>query len=200
MNLSRPSLTQLQISPEEIEMSTRTLEETRRRHRQLRETVDQRASMVQEPEDRRLFAKAKEFVAPARSGVLRVYSTIDEKRVINKFKLRTEAIEKNRKKTINNSDSFERVVSAVSAELGVEIKDILSSAQVAQNVTARQMSFLILSEISTHSLSGIARAFEKDHSTLLHGIKVMKAKIQANRALGVAYWAIKSKLEASVAP
>jgi hypothetical protein len=62
--------------------------------------------------------------------------------------------------------------------MGVTQHDLLSTKRTARVSHARQIAIYLSRELTSLSLAQIAREFNRDHSTILHAIRSVKAKLE----------------------
>jgi len=79
--------------------------------------------------------------------------------------------------------SIQAVQDAVCACLGVARSELLSPARAARVVRARQLAMYLARELSGASLAEIARAFDRDHSTVLHAIRSVQGGLEPGAEL-----------------
>lgn len=63
------------------------------------------------------------------------------------------------------------VMQAVAAAYGFSMNDMQADRRDARVCQARQVSYLLCKILTQHSLPTIGRAFHRDHTTVLHGIR-----------------------------
>ena len=68
------------------------------------------------------------------------------------------------------------VQEAACAALGVSRADLLSTKRTARITRARQTAMYLARELTSLSLTEIARAFNRDHTTVLHAIRVVTSR------------------------
>jgi chromosomal replication initiator protein len=69
--------------------------------------------------------------------------------------------------------SVEAIQEAVSSVLGVPREALVSKQRTPRVTRARQLAMFLTRELTPLSLAQIAREFERDHSTVLHSLKVV---------------------------
>jgi chromosomal replication initiation ATPase DnaA len=67
------------------------------------------------------------------------------------------------------------IIQLVSFEFGVPVRDILSDRRDQKTVEARHVGYWLARETTNQSLPMIAKAFDRDHTTIMHGADVIKA-------------------------
>ena len=72
--------------------------------------------------------------------------------------------------------SIEAIQQAVSSVLGVPRDALLSKQRTPRVTRARQLAMFLARELTPLSLAQIAREFERDHSTVLHALKVIQQR------------------------
>lgn len=88
------------------------------------------------------------------------------------------------------------IIWAVSEHMGISIQGLMSRGRTAKLVHARQVSFYIAKKLTTLSLSQIGRRFGRDHTTIIHGIAQIEAKLSTDEKLRVDIETIKTRLDA----
>ncbi len=73
--------------------------------------------------------------------------------------------------------SVESIQEAVCSTLAVSRTDLLSPARTARVIQARQLSMYLTRELTSLSLAQIARAFQRDHSTVLHAVRSVSKRL-----------------------
>ncbi len=74
--------------------------------------------------------------------------------------------------------TIEAVQEVVAAGFGISRSDLLSTARTARLVQARQVAMYLSRELTGSSSSVIGAAFRRDHSTVLHAIRVVGERDQ----------------------
>jgi chromosomal replication initiator protein len=77
----------------------------------------------------------------------------------------------------NASLSVEAVQEAMCSSLGVSREQLLSNSRTARIIQARQLSMYLARELTPLSLAQIARAFNRDHSTVLHAVRSVSKRL-----------------------
>lgn len=72
--------------------------------------------------------------------------------------------------------SLKSIIACSSRYYRVPIDDILSARRTMKITHARQMSMYLAIEHTTHSVAGIGRALCRDHTTVIHGHKIITRK------------------------
>lgn len=72
--------------------------------------------------------------------------------------------------------SLDGIIDAVALTSGVSREQILSGRRTAAVVAARQLAMYLAREMTELSLAQIARAFQRDHTTVLHAVRVVEGK------------------------
>lgn len=63
------------------------------------------------------------------------------------------------------------IIHAVAEAFGLLEHDLLAERRDARNVHARQISYLLCKILTFHSLPAVGKAHNRDHSTILHGVR-----------------------------
>ena len=79
--------------------------------------------------------------------------------------------------------TIEEIQQAIAKKYNVTIPQILSSERMQSLVTPRQMAMYISRKLTTKSLQEIAKAFDKKHATIIHGVKSIKTRLENEREL-----------------
>jgi chromosomal replication initiator protein len=74
--------------------------------------------------------------------------------------------------------SVAAVQEAVCSVVGVTAGDLLSPKRTARVARARQLAIYLTRELTSLSLTQIARAFQRDHSTVLHAVRAVTARLE----------------------
>lgn len=89
----------------------------------------------------------------------------------------------------------EKVLDAVSDATGIERTLITSATRVKPVAHARQLAFLVMRNVYGWTYPKIAMRFERDHTTIVHGVKAAEARIASNSENADEYTAILSRIE-----
>ena len=81
----------------------------------------------------------------------------------------------------HRTEDVEKAIACVCAKLEIERRELLSKKRTERIAVARWCVWKILSDAGVSS-SEIARQFKKDHSTILHGLKVLATRRESNEA------------------
>lgn len=79
--------------------------------------------------------------------------------------------------------SIDEIQTTVAKKFNVTITQILSSERTQSLVTPRQLSMYIARKFTTKSLPEIAKAFEKTHATILHGVRNIEKRLDVESDL-----------------
>jgi chromosomal replication initiator protein len=74
--------------------------------------------------------------------------------------------------------TLEQIQDAVCAVHGLSREDLLSPRRSSRIAQARQLAMYLARELTGMSLSEIARAFDRDHTTVLHAIRAVGARLK----------------------
>src|SRR5215208_3556483 len=74
--------------------------------------------------------------------------------------------------------SIEQIQDAVCTILDVSREDLLSTGRSARIVRARQLGMYVARELTSLSLAEIARGFHRDHTTVMHAIRAVTARLE----------------------
>jgi hypothetical protein len=75
------------------------------------------------------------------------------------------------------------VIAAASAEFGVPVREILSECRERSTARARQAAMYLARELTLASYSVIGRAFNRDHTTVIHGCRIIEQLMATDRDL-----------------
>lgn len=75
------------------------------------------------------------------------------------------------------------IQTSVAKRFNVTLAQILSQERTAYIVTPRQLAMYIARKFTTHSLPEIAKAFEKTHATVCHGVKNIEKRLDVETDL-----------------
>jgi chromosomal replication initiator protein len=76
-----------------------------------------------------------------------------------------------------NSPTVEAIQHAACSVLDVSHRDLLSTKRTAAVSRARQLAIYLTRELTSLSLAEIARQFNRDHSTVLHALRAVTARL-----------------------
>lgn len=79
----------------------------------------------------------------------------------------------------------QRILSAVSAAYEVDCESIFSTVRKPRVVEARQAAMWLCHDVLGWSSGRIGELFQRDHSTVLHAIKVVEARRQKPEGFGL---------------
>ncbi len=94
--------------------------------------------------------------------------------------------------------SVNDIIQTVATFYSVSISDIKSSERTATLVTPRQIAFLLARKLTSESLEGIGKGFNKTHGTIHSGIKNILNRIKTEPSLKVKITEIVSSLGRSL--
>ncbi len=78
----------------------------------------------------------------------------------------------------NHAPAVATIQQAACSTLGISHRDLLSAKRTARVSQARQIAIYLTRELTSLSLAQIAREFNRDHSTILHAIRAITAKLE----------------------
>ncbi|MGH2950867.1 MAG: chromosomal replication initiator protein DnaA [Solirubrobacterales bacterium] len=90
--------------------------------------------------------------------------------------------------------SLEAIQDAVCAAHGLTRKELLSSRRTPRVARARQLAMYLARETTPLSLSQIARAFDRDHSTIIHAIRAVGGRLEPGSETATAIHRIRDEL------
>ncbi len=77
-----------------------------------------------------------------------------------------------------DAPSVATIQQAACSTLGVSHRDLLSAKRTARVSQARQIAIYLTRELTSLSLAQIAREFNRDHSTVLHAVRAVTARLE----------------------
>lgn len=77
---------------------------------------------------------------------------------------------------VRQTCSIESIVSEVSHYFGIPGYDILSERQSAALVEARHCAMWLARHLTPYSYPRIGRAFDRDHTTVMHGVRKVERR------------------------
>jgi chromosomal replication initiator protein len=83
-----------------------------------------------------------------------------------------------------DAPTVDAIQGAVCSVVGVSQTAMLSSRRTAEISRARQIAVYLTRELTSLSLAEIARGFNRDHTTILHAIRTISARLPTDAALG----------------
>jgi hypothetical protein len=67
--------------------------------------------------------------------------------------------------------TIEQIIGVVAARYGLQPQDLTTPCRAQPAVTARQLAMRLSREMTDHSLQEIGRAFNREHTTVMHALK-----------------------------
>jgi len=92
--------------------------------------------------------------------------------------------------------SVDAVIKAVSKETGISTADLLAKKRSKELVQARQIAMYLARELTDSSLPDLGEKFGRDHSTVLHACKKIRAEMEDSAELAAIIASIKVRLKA----
>jgi chromosomal replication initiator protein len=77
---------------------------------------------------------------------------------------------------------------------GLTLDELLSATRAARVSRARQQAMFLARELTTLSLAEIARGFDRDHTTVIHAIRAVSAKLEPGSDTAVALHTLRGQL------
>ena len=96
--------------------------------------------------------------------------------------------------TSGDPPSLEAIQDAVCASQGIPRTDLLSSRRTPRIARARQLAMYLARELTPLSLSQIARAFDRDHTTVIHAVRAVSGRLEPGSDTATAVHRIRSDL------
>ena len=78
----------------------------------------------------------------------------------------------------DSAPSLEAIQDAVGSVLGVTRAELVSAGRTPRVARARQLAMYLSRELTSLSLTQIARAFNRDHTTVLHAVRVVSTRLE----------------------
>ncbi len=73
-----------------------------------------------------------------------------------------------------------KVIETVAKYYGIDVKELLGKSRLKDIKTARQIAMYLMNEECGYSTVKIGNEFSKDHTTIMHGIRVTKESLKTN--------------------
>jgi len=89
---------------------------------------------------------------------------------------------------------------AVCEHFGVPMSELLSSRRGIRIVTPRQIGYYLAKKLTGRSLPEIGRRFNRDHTSALHGIRMIECRLQSDQTIIDHIDAIRKLLDEHQAP
>lgn len=96
--------------------------------------------------------------------------------------------------------SIEAVQEAVCSVLGLSREDLLSPRRAPRVARARQLAMYVAREQTRHSLSEIARRFDRDHTTVLHAVRTVAQRLEPGSETSATLLKVRAQLGDSFLP
>jgi chromosomal replication initiator protein len=90
---------------------------------------------------------------------------------------------------------FQRVIMAVAESFDISTRLMMSTSRQRELVLARNMCMYIMKTYFNMTLKEIGKAFSRDHTTVIHAIKMFQQDREVNEQYELTYHQIKQKLE-----
>ena len=94
-----------------------------------------------------------------------------------------------------DAPSLEVIQEAVCTVLAIPIADLRSTRRTPQVARARQLAMYLGRELTPSSLSEIARAFNRDHTTVLHAVRAVGKRLEPGSDTQQAIHSVRRMLE-----
>ena len=105
-----------------------------------------------------------------------------------------ESVVRNGSRPAAGSPGIGRIKREVAGNFGIEAADLSRRSNARRIARPRQIAMYLCREIAKASLKEIARAFDKDHSTVLYSVRIIANKIQKDEELNSTLEALKARL------
>ena len=90
---------------------------------------------------------------------------------------------------------FQRVIMAVAECFDISTRLMMSKSRQRELVLARNMCMYIMKTYFNMTLKETGKAFNRDHTTVIHAIKMFQQDREVNEQYDLTYEAVKLKLE-----
>ncbi len=90
---------------------------------------------------------------------------------------------------------FQRIMMAVADAMQVSTRQMMTKSRQRELVQARNMCMYIMKTYFNMTLKEIGKAFSRDHSTVIHAIRMFQQDREVNQQYELTYHEIKQKLE-----
>jgi chromosomal replication initiator protein len=91
--------------------------------------------------------------------------------------------------------TFERIIGQFAKDFGYQVDELKGERRTAPLATVRQLSYMAcINLLPKMSVTSIGRRYDRDHTTILHGLKAAQKKLQDNPDLRNRYIATCEKL------
>lgn len=84
-----------------------------------------------------------------------------------------------------NQPTLAQIKKVVAEEFGVTELDLICDRRAREAARPRQVGYLLCKQLTIHSLPAIGRAFNRDHTTVMLGIRKINKYLAADLALAV---------------
>lgn len=96
----------------------------------------------------------------------------------------------------NSVGAVSKIISLVAAYYGLTSHDLLSDRRTARITHPRQVAMHLITRYTRHSYPTIGRMINRDHTTVLHGDKIIKNKIKSDAVVAIQVETIAAQIEA----
>lgn len=90
--------------------------------------------------------------------------------------------------------SLEAIQRAVCAVHGLSVEELLSKSRSPRVARARQLAMYLARELTSLSLTEIARAFDRDHTTVLHAVRAVSSRLEPGSETAAAIHKVRLEL------
>ena len=90
--------------------------------------------------------------------------------------------------------SIAAIQDAVCGVLGVSRAELLSPSRTERVVRARHLAMYLARELTSLSLAQIARAFDRDHTTVMHAVRAIEGRLEPGSDLATTMHQIRDSL------
>lgn len=90
---------------------------------------------------------------------------------------------------------FQRIIMSVAEHFQISTRLMMSKSRQRELVLARNMCMYIMKNYFNMTLKEVGKAFNRDHTTAIHAIRMFQQDREVNEQYNLAYEAVKQKLE-----
>lgn len=90
---------------------------------------------------------------------------------------------------------FQRIIMSVAEHFQISTRLMMSKSRQRELVLARNMCMYIMKNYFNMTLKEVGKAFNRDHTTVIHAIRMFQQDREVNEQYNLAYEEVKQKLE-----
>lgn len=91
------------------------------------------------------------------------------------------------------------IITAVARSYPINPKRLISRQRAQHVVVPRHIAMFLAAELTSHSLTAIGTAFDRDHTTVMHAIRVTRARMGVDPTFATTVETLKNQLSAQLA-